>query len=159
MVVPPDPHSKKSTSLLAHRHRSVYTVYMDIHGMLTLSQTDGRPMYVQIMEQIKLRIAVGDWPPGFKIPSIRELSISLRVSVITVKRAYMELERENVIVTRQGKGSFIAERSGLGPRLRYQEIDRHLEQAVKLAALSGTDLETLEERLASVYRHILEESS
>jgi GntR family transcriptional regulator len=132
---------------------------MDIHSMLTLSQTDGRPMYLQIMEQIKLRVAVGDWPPGFKIPSIRELSLSLRVSVITVKRAYMELERENVIVTMQGKGSFIAERSDLGPQLQYQELDKHLEKAVKLAALLGIDAQTLKVRLESVYQQSIKESS
>ena len=61
-------------------------------------------MYLQIMEQIRHRIAVGDWQPGQEIPSIRALAVATAVSVITVKRAYLELERAGVIVTRQGKG-------------------------------------------------------
>lgn len=71
------------------------------------SQTDNRPMYQQIMDQIKQRIAVGDWPQSTPLPSIRELSAAIKVSVITVKRAYLELEREGIIVTRQGKGSWV----------------------------------------------------
>src|SRR5262249_41745367 len=93
---------------------------------LVISQSDGRPMYLQIMEQIKQRVAVGDWPRGGEIPSSRQLAIALRVSVITVKRAYLELEREGVIVTRHGKGSFIAE-ADLRPRLHDEELAQHLE--------------------------------
>ena len=61
-------------------------------------------MYLQIMDQVRRRVAVGDWPPGQELPSIRALAASIQVSVITVKRAYLELEREGVIVTRQGRG-------------------------------------------------------
>jgi DNA-binding transcriptional MocR family regulator len=61
-------------------------------------------MYLQIMEQIKRRIAVGDWKAGEALPSIRQLAADLQVSVITVKRAYLELEREGVIATQHGKG-------------------------------------------------------
>ena len=79
-----------------------------------ISQTDKRPIYLQIMEQIKQRVAVGDWTEGQAIPSIRQLAVDLQVSVITVKRAYLELEREGVIVTQQGKGSQVASNPGLG---------------------------------------------
>ena len=89
----------------------MYTVYVQ---MFVISQTDKRPMYLQIMEQIKQRIAVGDWAEGQAIPSIRQLAVDLQVSVITVKRAYLELEREGVIVTQQGKGSRVASDSGSG---------------------------------------------
>ena len=61
---------------------------------LLISQADRRPMYLQIMEQIRHRIAVGDWQPGQEMPSIRALAAAVQVSVITVKRAYLELERE-----------------------------------------------------------------
>ena len=70
-------------------------------------------MYLQIMEHVKQKVMVGDWPPGHALPSIRELAASIRVSVITVKRAYLDLESEGVIVTRHGKGSFVAD-SGRG---------------------------------------------
>ena len=53
-------------------------------AQLVLSQKDGRPMYTQIMEQIKRLVAQGDWPPGEKVPSIRELAVATQVSVITV---------------------------------------------------------------------------
>jgi GntR family transcriptional regulator len=103
---------------------------MDVHGALAISQADRRPMYVQIVEQVKQRVAVGDWGPGFEMPSIRELAVALQVSVITVKRAYLELERDGVLVTRQGKGSWVAEGSGLGRGLIEAELDGHLDRAV-----------------------------
>jgi GntR family transcriptional regulator len=112
-----------------------------------ISQSDKRPIYLQIMEQIKQRIAVGDWAEGQTIPSIRQLAVDLQVSVITVKRAYLELEREGVIVTQQGKGSHVASSPGLGIRLQEQELERHLEQAVRLADLMGIQPQDLEARL------------
>lgn len=86
---------------------SILNIY-SMHNDLVISQSDGRPMYLQIMEQIRQRVAVGDWVPGQKIPSIRQLAVALRVSVITVKRAYLELEHDGIIVTQQGKGSIVA---------------------------------------------------
>ena len=113
----------------------------------TISQTDKRPMYLQIMEQIKQRIAIGDWAEGQAIPSIRQLAVDLEVSVITVKRAYLELEREGIIVTHQGKGSCVASTPGLGERLREKELQQHLEQATRIAAQLGIQTSELEERL------------
>src|SRR5580765_6665039 len=114
---------------------------------LIISKADGRPMYLQIMEQIKQRVAVGDWPRGGEIPSIRQLAMGLRVSVITVKRAYLELEREGVIVTQHGKGSTVAAEPDLRPRLYDQELAQHLEQVVRIGALLGLTPEELMARL------------
>lgn len=114
---------------------------------LALSQTDKRPMYLQIMEQIKQRVAVGDWAEGQPIPSIRQLAVDLGVSVITVKRAYYELEREGIIVTHHGKGSRVSATAGLCARLREQELQQHLEQAARIAATLGMSPEELEGRL------------
>ena len=116
-----------------------------------LSQTDRRPMYLQIMEQIKLRVAAGEWPAGHKLPSIRRLSINLRVSVITVKRAYLELEREGVIVTQHGKGSWIASDRDLATSLQQDELDELLEKAARLALALGLSPEDLRERLSRVF--------
>src|ERR1700761_7985427 len=118
-----------------------------MHSGLYISQSDARPMYLQIMEQIKQRVAVGDWPRGQEIPSIRQLAVELRVSVITVKRAYMELEREGVIVTQQGKGSYVAMTPGLGAKLREQELKEHLEQVMRIAAELGIGQKELEHKL------------
>jgi GntR family transcriptional regulator len=104
-------------------------------------------MYLQIMEQIKQRVAVGDWAPGQQMPSIRQLAADMQISVITVKRAYLELEREGVIVTRHGKGSQIAEGANVGLQLREAELGQHLEQAAKLGTMLGLRVDDLEERL------------
>ena len=101
-----------------------------------LPQTDPRPMYQQIIEQIKQRIAVGDWPPGTLLPSVRELATDATVSVITVKRAYLELGRQGVIATQQGKGSWVNDTVDLGT-IQKAELLHHLEQAGKLAVALG----------------------
>lgn len=118
-----------------------------MEGAFTISQSDKRPMYLQIMEQIKQRIAIGDWKEGQSIPSIRQLAVDFQVSVITVKRAYLELEREGVIVTHQGKGSFVASKPRLGMQLLEQELEQHLAQAARIAAVLGMRLREVEERL------------
>jgi len=96
------------------------------------SKTDKRPMYQQIMEQITQRISVGDWPPNTPLPSIRQLAAEIKVSVITVKRAYLELEREGVIVSQQGKASWVNDSLDVA-KLQREELMQHLEQAGKLA--------------------------
>ena len=104
-------------------------------------------MYLQIMEQIRLRIASGDWAAGRELPSIRALAADLRVSVITVKRAYLDLESEGVIVTRHGKGSFVADVNGLAGELQQAKLDEHLVAAAELAQLLGLSPEDLAARL------------
>jgi GntR family transcriptional regulator len=103
-------------------------------------------MYLQIMEQIRHRIAVGDWPPGSEIPSIRALAAATRVSVITVKRAFTDLEAEGVLVTRQGKGTFVSDNVNLGASLREDELRAHLEAAVKVGLQMGLTEEELQAR-------------
>jgi GntR family transcriptional regulator len=130
-----------------------------MNGAFAISQSDKRPMYLQIMEQIKQRIVVGDWVEGQPIPSIRQLAVDLAVSVITVKRAYLELEREGVIVTQQGKGSRVASGGGLGARLREQELEQHLEQATRIAAQLGMRPGDLEGRLREANDRIAEKET
>src|ERR1700761_4553744 len=118
-----------------------------MHSNLVISQTDGRPMYLQIVEQIKQRVSVGDWAKGKEIPSIRQLAVALKVSVITVKRAYLELEREGVIVTQHGKGSIVAPDPGLGQRLYDEELATHIGQVARLGALLGLGPDELASRV------------
>lgn len=91
-----------------------------------LSSSDSVPMYSQIMEQILVKVLAGDWGPGHPLPSIRELASASKVSVITVKRAYLELEHAGVIITRQGKGSFVADTQDLPRQLAQKEFDTHI---------------------------------
>jgi len=130
-----------------------------MNGAFAISQADKRPMYLQIMEQIKERIAVGDWAPGQAIPSIRQLAADLQVSVITVKRSYLELEREGIIVTQQGKGSQVAPTPGLGARLREQELTQHLEQVMRIATQLGIRQKDLEERLREAGDRVAEKET
>lgn len=104
---------------------------------LFLSQTDTRPMYLQIIEQIKLKILAGDWPQGHALPSIRELAAATKVSVITVKRAYLELEHEGLILTQQGRGSFVADDQAMRKDLRRIELEKAIESLLETAARLG----------------------
>ncbi|WP_374013836.1 GntR family transcriptional regulator [Pseudoxanthomonas koreensis] len=109
-------------------------------------------MYAQILEQIRARIAAGDWTAGQELPSIRALAAGLKVSVITIKRAYLELEAEGVIVTRHGKGSVVADAGNLAAELQQRKLDGHLQAAADLAAQLGLSPEELEQRMRSAYR-------
>lgn len=114
---------------------------------LFLSNHDSTPMYEQIMEQITAKVVAGDWRPGQSLPSIRELASASSVSVITVKRAYLELERAGVIVTRQGKGSFVAETQDLAKQLVREEFETHLTGMVGAAHRLGMDMQEVLEQV------------
>jgi GntR family transcriptional regulator len=118
-----------------------------MHSDFVISRADGRPMYAQIMEQVRQRIAVGDWPRGEEIPSIRQLAVALSVSVITIKRAYLELEREGVIVTHHGKPSRVAMEPDLTKRAYGADLDHHLAEAARLGDLIGLTPEDLATRV------------
>ncbi len=105
---------------------------------LIISNSSGQPIYEQICQQIKQLIQTGRLTPGQALPSIRLLAKDLRISVITTKRAYEELEREGYVYTVAGKGSFVAERN---PELLREEnlraIEAHMEEIARLAAGCG----------------------
>jgi len=123
-----------------------------MHTGLTISQADPRPLYLQLLDQIRRRIAVGDWRPGQEIPSIRALAASTRVSVITVKRTFLELEHEGLVVTRQGRGTFVADDIRVAADLRERELDGYLEKAVDVGRELGWPVRQLEARLREVAR-------
>jgi GntR family transcriptional regulator len=125
-----------------------------MHSAFVVSQSDPRPLYLQIKEQLRHRIAVGDLKPGDEIPSIRALAADARVSVITIKRAYLELELEGVIQTRQGRGSFVTEGVRIEDTLKEQELQKHLEAAVRVASLLELTEDELAERLRKVNREL-----
>ncbi len=119
---------------------------------IVLSQIDPRPMYQQIMDQVRQRVTIGDWSPGSKMPSIREMAIALKVSVITVKRAYLELERQGVVITRQGQGTWISDQLNRQD-MQYQELEQVLERVASIAgSMSITD-----EELVSLVRDYLKQ--
>ncbi len=76
---------------------------------IALSPSNPDPMYKQVTDQVKNAIASGDLHPNDRLPSIRELAEALKISAITIKRAYLDLENEGYIFTRAGMGSFVKE--------------------------------------------------
>lgn len=125
-----------------------------------LSQKDGRPMYLQIIEQVKMRVMAGEWPGGMAMPSIREMAAALNISVITIKRAYQELERDGVIVTQRGKGSFVASEPNLGVDLQKNALHEKLVEAVQLARainMNAADLQTELNQIFAEYNPALPE--
>lgn len=107
-------------------------------------------MYVQIMDGVKQCVISRKWLAGHPLPSIREMAVALKVSVITVKRAYQELESQGVISTRQGMGSFIAEQTLVASEQKEVELTEHLQWAIKIAELLQVRPAELKKRLAKL---------
>lgn len=107
----------------------------EAHGMdIILSNVDGTPIYEQIARQIKTKIVSGELAEGAALPSMRLLAKELRISVITTKRAYEELEREGFIISQTGRGSFVAP---CNTELLREEHLRQAETHLREAALAG----------------------
>ena len=115
----------------------------DPHALLHLppiSAAANAPLYAQIVEGVRREIAEGRLPAGSPLPSFRALAEQLRVSLITVKRAYDELERAGLIYRKQGLGTFVAEDAPQrGQDARQQEALERLREAVKEAMAAGVD--------------------
>ena len=101
---------------------------------IIISNSSGQPIYEQICRQTKGAGASGKRKPGDPLPSIRALARDLRISVITTKRAYEELERDGFICTVAGKGSFVAQQDvELARESSLREIELHLQSALELS--------------------------
>ena len=115
---------------------------------LIIRNTTNQPIYDQIYSQIKAQIIAGKLSPGEALPSIRALAKDLRISVITTKRAYDELEDDGFLYTVAGKGCFVAEKNlDLIREQKLKELEDHLDAAVELAAQCGVSALELMEML------------
>ena len=116
---------------------------------ILIDNKSGAPIYDQIVAQIKRQILDGSLAEDEALPSIRSLAKDLRISVITTKRAYEELEQEGFIYTMPGKGSYVAPRdSELMREENLKTIEEHMQQIHELAAVCGLTMEDLQEMLA-----------
>ena len=119
---------------------------------IIISNAGGVPIYDQITRQMKGLILRGELEEGEALPSMRLLAKELRISVITTKRAYEELEREGFITTVPGKGFFVAPQN---PELAREEtlrrVEEHLSQAVDIAKVGGVSLAELSDTLNILY--------
>ncbi|GAQ24417.1 GntR family transcriptional regulator [Tepidanaerobacter syntrophicus] len=121
---------------------------------IPISNNDPRPLYEQIFEGIKNKILTGELAPGDALPSIRQLAQDLKTSVITTKRAYFELEQQKLIVTRPGKGSFVADYDADKiASMRRAEIEQQMREIITEAKKNGV----LKKELEEMFRKILEE--
>ncbi|MGM8250876.1 GntR family transcriptional regulator [Clostridium perfringens] len=111
---------------------------------IVVSNTSGVPIYEQIAKAIKNEILSGDLKENSALPSIRSLASELRVSVITTKRAYEELERDGFIYTLPGKGSYVADQNKeLLMEEKLREIEEKLGEAIDIANSIGLNFEEL----------------
>ncbi|EGL16844.1 MULTISPECIES: GntR family transcriptional regulator [Paenibacillus] len=119
---------------------------------IILSQSSGEPIYEQIRQQIQRQILQGELLPGESLPSIRQLAKDLQISVITTKRAYEELEKEGLIDSVVGKGSFV---SGLNREyIREQQLkqfEAKLSEAVREARQLGITVDETIETVKALY--------
>jgi len=121
-----------------------------------IARASDRPAYQQIIDQLKRRVASGDWGVDFELPSIRALARELRVSVITVRRAYLELEHEGIIRTQQGLGSYVADGAAeLDSKLHREELQRALRRFVELASVLGLGQEEMQEMMQDMRREFV----
>ncbi len=117
-----------------------------------ISSTSGEPIYSQIVGQIRQMILQGELVSGTPLPSIRQLAKELQISVITSKRAYEELEREGLINSVVGKGSFV---SGADPEFireqRLRVMEGRLKEVIDESRLLGMEYDELAEMLKLLY--------
>ena len=119
---------------------------------IIIRNTGDAPIYDQITRQIKGLILRGELQEGEALPSMRLLAKELRISVITTKRAYEELEREGFITTVPGKGCFVAPQNPeLVRESALRQAEEHLQKAVETARSGGVTLEELTETLNILY--------
>ena len=120
---------------------------------IIISNSSGKPIYEQITTQIKNKIITGELRPGDALPSMRVLAKELRISVITTKRAYADLEQDGFIETAPGKGSFVAQKNTEFIREEnYPQIQDLLEQAIDLSKSCGLTLSELTELITLLYK-------
>lgn len=114
--------------------------------LILIDNKSGAPIYDQIFTQIKGHILSGELKPDEALPSIRALAKDLRISVITTKRAYEELERSGFIYTIPGKGSFVsAKNTELMREEHLKQMEEHMTAIRSLAQLTGLSREEVQE--------------
>ena len=119
---------------------------------IIISNSSNDPIYLQIVNQIKAMIMSGELAPGDALPSMRNLAMQMRISLITTKRAYEELERDGFIESYTGKGSFVkAQNAEFLREQNLRQTEELLSKAVDKAKMSGIELDELKDLLELLY--------
>lgn len=119
--------------------------------LISIDAADARPIYVQIMDEIKRAVVLGTVKPDDPLPSVRQLAGDLRVNPNTVQQAYRELERDGLVYVRRGQGTFVAEEGALQTDRERRELAAMVaERALREAYRNGLNPEELVEAIRSV---------
>jgi GntR family transcriptional regulator len=130
----------------------IYIIEVRIMNII-ITNSSGEPIYMQIVTQIKQQIISGRLQEGEALPSMRNLAMQLRISVITTKRAYEELEREGFIESYTGRGSFVrAQNRELLREEQLRQTEELLRQAMDKAKLAGLSMEELLEMTEVLFK-------
>ncbi len=121
---------------------------------LIINNSSQQPIYEQIAEQIKGKIMEGSAKEGEMLPSVRSLSRDLKISALTVKKAYDALDHEGFITTVHGKGSFVA---GTSPQLLQEEHRKEVESDLEMAILKGRRFGMTDAEIRELFDLIMEE--
>ena len=122
---------------------------------IIISHSSGKPIYEQITDQVKEQIMAGALAAGDALPSMRLLAKELRISVITTKRAYEELERDGFLENVPGKGCFVAPQNReLLREAQLRRVEEKLTQAIEEARRGAVSLEELKEMLTELYQEV-----
>ncbi len=121
---------------------------------IIISNSSMQPIYEQVVSQVKAEILKGAMAPESKLPSVRELAGDLRISALTVKKAYDTLEQEGFIVTVHGKGSFVAGvNRDLAMEAQKKEVEKELDTVIKKAKSCGMS----DEEITQLFELLMEE--
>lgn len=141
--------------LLEYDHGQIFRQQQLAKGNImdiTIVNTPGKPLYMQIKEQIKKAIFIGELHDGDMLPSIRKLANDLNVSVLTTRRVYDELESEGFITRQMGLGTFVSIKDlGLIQEFRRKVIEDKLEDIIEYATNIGISKEEFFEILKILY--------
>ena len=119
---------------------------------IIIQNSSDKPIYQQIVDQVKDKVFTGVLQPGEALPSMRLLARELKISVITTKRAYEELEREGFLTTQPGRGSFVAEKNlEFAREERMRALEESLAKAVELARGCGVSERELVQLVTLLY--------
>ncbi len=132
-----------------------YTQYhpKEVHALqIIVSNTSNKPIYEQVYAQIKSQILTGVLKEGEALPSMRALAKDLRISVITTKRAYEELERDGFIISQTGKGSFVAQKNlQIVKEEHLKQIEMHIQEIKNLSTMCDLSIDDVIEMFQTIY--------
>lgn len=114
--------------------------------LIRVDSTDPRPIYVQIMDEVRRALVLGTLAPGDPLPSVRHLAVELRVNPNTVAQAYRELERQGVVHVRRGQGTYASD-AGRNGADRHALARQVAARALRDAHRNGLDAEELIEAI------------